>query len=872
LGFKRGTALWFGTRSCGTDSGTHPGSELSGTGCDTPSSSSAETFYASSCDASSARHHRSIRLGDGMTMGRNLEQALAEIFTVERRLPCPSGLHRRFAVRRKQSPEAGLLLLSCSQYQGPLTQEALVSQREIVARLTAFPCPSIQPLIEAVIEPQYHWMVSTLPELGTLHEHLREHRKLPVEEVEWLMRVLAGVLTTTVAKSWPRITLDPHQITLDLHRRQVQVLLPDLPIFGVSSVLEVDPLQTIAFNPAALTASQSQVPTSTRDYVTPLALLCCELLGEQEAGGPGGNEKFRPLAALSAQQNCVLRAALVGSDRHGFESVGHFVSELTGIESAEMPSVEHRATRQAQPPPLPSAPLSEVEMPGPLAAYTLSEEVRRVGPCSVWNATHPTLGEVVISSVDLSSEVAEVARRLQSLMHTLRSADTKFLIVPVDTPADARSLYVVRQRPKFRLLDALRQSRALEKPAVAKLLASIHGIYESLWALIGRRMVAMSLDQFWVEDDGNGKLAGLSGLRLDVAQVLLDHEFQPQQAMRPVEHFARLTLLLLGHDGGALAGGPVLRFAPIPELDAGANELLRNALDATSSGEVSLNSFLARISAALAGHTAMSQLRQKRTLKIPAKFSSRVPQALDRVRLMPDTKEAPILAVAVSGEVLIGRGVGQADLVTQFAPRSPLNDSRTRSVSRVQVRALMKGGQIMLEDIAGANPSMIDRQRLDTATAVDLPVTVLLGSEYPMELRSARSAHPPGGLAVEGWSETKKRQPSQRGATLLLPATAGVLKMELAWLHSDVGLVASRNGGSIRYGAADDPTCVARLHHHDSTLWIEVVSGQTEVKIGDETLLQGELSALLPGDVLTLGDRKLLVQPFHPEPIGAGLG
>lgn len=807
-----------------------------------------------------------------MAMGRNLEQVLEENFVVERRLPCPSGLHRRFAVRRKRSPEEGLLLLSCAQYQAPLAEEALVRQQEIVARLQAFPCSPIQPLIEAVVEPHFHWMVSPLPEAGTVYEHLREHRKFPVEEVEWLLRVLAGVLTAAVAKSWPRITLDAHEITVDLHRREVRVLLPDLPIFGMSAALEVDPLQTIAFNPAAFTASHAPVPASTRDYVTPLAQLCCELLGEQEAGGPGGNEKFRPLAALSAQQNYILRTALVGSDRHGFDSVGQFVRDFTGIDAVEPEVIEERPVGRAVPPPLPVVPAAVTSAPGPLVAYTVGQELCRVGPCTVSNATHPTFGEVVISSIDFSTEVAEVSRRLLTMMQSLRSADPKRMIVPIDLPVDGRSMHVVRKQPSSRLLDALRESRALEKPAVARLIASIHSIYESLWALIGRRVVAMSLDQFWVQNEDGANVSALSGLRLDAAQVLLDHEFQPQLAMRPAEHFARLTLLLLGHDGGALSGGSVLRFAPIPELDAGTNELLRNALDASSSGEVALNQFLARISAALAGHTAISQLKQKRTLKVAEGFASRASEALGRVRLMPDSKEAPILAITASDQVLIGRSVSQADLVTQFLPRSPLNDSRTRSVSRVQVRAQMKGGQLLLEDIAGANPSMMDRQRLDAAMAVDLPTTVLLGSEYPVELRAARSAHPPGGLVVEGRTESSKRPPSHRGATLVLPATGGVLKMELAWLHSDVGLVAGRDGGSIRFCAADDQACVARVHLQGVGLWIEAVADHTPIKLGDVALNPGELAALQAGDVLTVGARKLLVQPFELESADAGNG
>lgn len=809
-------------------------------------------------------------------MGKNLEEVLAERFVVERRLPCASGLHRRFAVRQRQplvehsEGGSGLWLLSCAQYQEALDPDAVIQQQEIVARLRACPCPAVQPLVDAVIDPQYHWMISELPALGSVYDHLREQRQFPLEEAEWLMRVLAGVLTAAVAKSWPRLVLDPHQITLDLRRREVKILLPDLPILGVITAQEADPMQTIAFHPGAMLGNQSPVPISSREYVTPLALFCCELLGEQETGGPSGNERYRPLAALSAQQNYVLRTALAGHDRHGFESVAHFVRDLTGVETAELPVSQPVVVKSSgtQPPPLPAAveppPLPKVrELPGPLAAYTVGEELQRMGPCLVRQGSHPKLGNVVVSSVDLSTEVAEVARRLQSVMQSLRSGDGKFLILPLETLADQRSLHVVRALPKSRLLDVLRKSRAMEKPAAARVIASIHAMYESLWALVGRRMVAMSLDQFWIKEDGAGEAVGLAGLRLDAAQVLLDHEFQPQLAMRPVEHFARLTLLLLGHDGGTLTGGQAQRFTPLPELDAGTNELLRNALDASSSGEVSLNSFLARISAALAGHTAISQLRQRRSLKVSAKFAGREPQAVSRVRLMPDSKDAPILGVAMDSEVWIGRSVTQTDFVTQFLPRSPLNDSRTRSVSRVQVKAQMKGGQIMIEDVAGANPSMIDRQRLDAATAVDLPVTVLIGSEYPVELRAARSAHPPGGLTVEGWSEGKKKQGAQKGATLVLAGVSGVLKMELAWLHTDVGLVTSSASGALKFRAADDPSCVARLHRHDSALWLESVSDRTVVLVADVPLPVGELCVLVAGDVVKIGDRKLLVQPFH---------
>lgn len=792
-----------------------------------------------------------------------LEEVLADTFIVERRLPCPSGLHRRFEVRSKSGDSGNTCVLSCAQYATPLNEDALKRQRDLGEKLRTPPFAALCGMMEASFEPEYHWMTSQLPALGSVHEHLREHRKLAVDDVEWLMRVLASALSAAVGKGWPRFRLDAHEIRVDVKARAAGVLLPDMPLFGVAaSTAIVDPLQTMAFHPAALGPAEDPVPASSTEYVTPLALLCCEMLGEEVDGGSGGNERFRPIAALSAQQNRVLRAALVGQDRHGFESVMQFASEFTGIDMTDEPAAFVETRRATQPVTADRAP--EVQ-PGLLEGYTTPSEITSIGPCRVWTARHATLGDVVISSVDLSTEVAETTRRLQSMAASLRSANGKHLVIPVDTPGNARELHLIRKKPDSTLLDMLRSSQALEKPAVARMLASIHSAYESLWGLCGRRIVAMSLDQFWLVR-GEADEAPAATLRLDATQILLDHEFQPQAAMRPIEHFARLTLHLLGHDGGALSGAGGVRFSPVPELDSATNELIRNALDPSRTGETSLNAFLAGVTAALAGHTAIAQIKQGRVLRLSPKFAGREPVPLARVRLMPDVKEGPILTIVTGGEVLMGRSGNQADFVTQFVPRSPLNDSRTRSISRVQLKAVSKGGQILLEDVTDGNPSMIDSQRLGKPEAVTLPVSVLLACEYPVALRSCRSSQPPGGLKVEGWPEAARRTATTKGACLVVPESAGVLRMELGWLFTDIGIAVSRTQNVLRFCAADDAACVARIHLHAASLWLEALSDEVVVRVANVEIRHGEFVALRPDDVIGVQDRKLLVKEYQIEP------
>ena len=790
-----------------------------------------------------------------------LEEVLADTFIVERRLPCPSGLHRRFEVRPKSGSESQTSVLSCAQYGSPLDEAALNSQRSIAEALRTPPFAALCGMVGGAFEPEYHWMTSQLPPLGSVHDHLRQHRKLPLEDVEWLLRVLASALSAAVGRGWPRFSLDAHDIRIDLKARAVGVLLPDMPLFGVSAAAAVDPMQTMAFNPAALGPALEPIPASSTEYVTPLAMLCCELLGEELSLGSGGNERFRPVAALSAQQNRVLRAALVGQDRHGFDSVIQFATEFTGIDMTEEPAAFEETRRLSQSAPEETS--SDASM-GLLGGYSATGEVSSSGPCRVWTADHATLGAVVISSVDLSTEVADTARRLQSMATSLRSVESKHWVVPVDTPSNTKEQHFIRRKPDLTLLDLLRRTKALEKPMVARWLASIHSAYEAFWAMCGRRIVAMSLDQFWLVK-GEDAETSISDLRLDATQILLDHEFQPQSAIRPIEHFARLTLHLLGHDGGALSGAGGSRFSPVPELDSATNEVLRNALDSSRTGEMSLNTFLASMTAALAGHTAIAQIKQGRSLRLSPKFAAREPVPLTRIRLMPDAKEAPILTLVCGDEVRVGRSGNHADFVTQFVPRSPLNDSRTRSISRVQMKAVSKGGQILLEDVTDANPSMIDHQRVGKPEAVSPPVSVLLACEYPFALRSCRSAHPAGGLKVEGWPEAPRRNAFGKGACLMAPESSGVLRMELGWLFTDIGLAVSRTQNVIRYCASDDASCAARLHLHAGALWLEAVTDDIVVRLANIELRSGELVTLRPDDVIGIQDRRLLVKEHQLE-------
>ncbi len=809
-----------------------------------------------------------------------LEEVLADAFVVERRLPCPSGFHRRFEVTSRAANDGRRLMLTCAQYGSPLPEDSLARQRDLLERMSRPPVAVLGAVSAGEFQPNYHWMTAPLPPWKTVHEALRERRRLPLEEVERLLQALAAGLAPAVQRGWPLFTLALHEILFDSASGGVLLLPPDMPLFGMTSAAPAaaDPLQTIAFRPAALQPAQEQTPVSSRDYVRPLALLCCEMLGEELSGAASHNERFRPIAALSAQQNRVLRAVLAGAERHPFEHLEQFVVEFTGVGAATAaepverrpapaPAVAAEAA-PAAPPPMPSAPVS-LESTLAAAGFQPLEELRQTGPCRVWSAEHATHGACVVSAVDLSMEVADTARRLQALMTTLGQSDAAHFILPCDVRSAGPWLLVARVRPARTLLDALRSVRAFDKPTAARILASIHAAYEMLWGLCGRRIVAASTDQFWLAPGAGLDFQGAEW-RLDAAQILLDHEFQPQAAVRPIEHFARLALHLLGHDGGGLASATVHRFTPLAELSPGTNEILRTALDPTRTGDLSLNQFIARIIAALAGHTAIAEKKQGRPLKVAPAFEGREASARNRLRLMPDMEDAPVLALCAEQRIKLGRGSAQVDFVTQFQPRSPVNDSRTRAISRVNTEAYLNGSQILLQDLADASPSLIDARRIGKPEAVDLPLTLLLGGEYPVEFQSMRSGYGSSAPVVSGWPPPPpgRRSGGPRGACMLRPGIASGLNMQLGWVFTDIGLrVTGEQPATLILCSAQDPTCLARIHHYAGGFWIECASSKAGLRLDETELQPGELAPLEPGVVLSISSYRLLVREFVPASV-----
>lgn len=801
-----------------------------------------------------------------------LDQELLAKFNLGERLHAPSSLHRRARGTLVGQPDSPPLLVTWAHHGMPLSRDSIERQRSLATRMQSSATPLLATVVEHQFGPDYHWMSSVLPAGSELREILRVQQRLTVDQVEWLVGALGEALQAAVDQGWPRLTVDATQIMADFESRTMTVLIPDMPLFGASSATFADAMQTMAFNPSAFASNDSdQIPSNSRDYVTPLATLCAQLLGASAGGGEGQNERFRAIPTLTIYQNTLLRSALAGTQRHSFESLDEFVSHflgggenkpVTGSYTAHptttsatsagyrTSSVPAPATSSAPPPDQgtkrqTAQPDATLLLAAP-EGYEIRRELRAHDGWRMTEAVHPKLGAVVLTAVDVSAEVGETLRRLSGQMQLLQQSTRPELLRPVEVRGDQRILYVARPLPSGRtLLDALRERRSFPRPAVARLLAVIHSAYEALWPLMERRYMATSLDQFWLPS-ATGE-ADENGLLLDAAQLVIEStSSNSQSTARQVNHFARLALLLLGQNVGGLSGEGQVRFTPVPELSAEVNGMLRLAISPEQSGDMTLARFLAQLTAALAGHTAVAEA-SRQVLQVPEDLRNMELKPCRRLRLKPVENSQPFIALVADESLWLGRASTHSDYVAQFRPHNPVNDSRTRLISRAQTRVYMQNGQIFLNDTGTTNPSFTAGHRLGNPEIADLPMTLVLAGEYSLELRPLKSAYATPGPVVTGWPPSKHRS-LRRGGCAIFSLDRSTLPFEAAWLFTDASLGIDSNG-RLAFDDQNTQNSVVRFHHHAGSFWVEATL-TSMIEINDRHLNPRELAPLNSGDEL----------------------
>jgi len=259
-----------------------------------------------------------------------LEDFLDKRYRVISRLPAFSPTHQRYALHAT-SGTAEKLVLSFQDYTRSVGVSALEQQRQVSETMMRPPVALLCRVIEARFEPEFQATISEFPGEISLREVLQQRQSLSIEEVEAFLRLLTEACESAVTFSWPRLELDAAHLYLDPRLGLPRIPAPDVPSFeSVGSDADIDPLQTMQFNAADLRASMEPLPHDTKDYVLPLAALCCDLLGQPQTLR-GGNARYQPVPQLTSQQNVLLRRALTSEGRLGFTSAKAFMDEFFGV-------------------------------------------------------------------------------------------------------------------------------------------------------------------------------------------------------------------------------------------------------------------------------------------------------------------------------------------------------------------------------------------------------------------------------------------------------------------------------------------------------------------------------------------------------------
>jgi hypothetical protein len=234
-----------------------------------------------------------------------------------------------------------------------------------------------------------------------------------------------------------------------------------------------------------------------------------------------------------------------------------------------------------------------------------------------------------------------------------------------------------------------------------------------------------------------------------------------------------------------------------------------------------------------------------------------------RLRLVPDSEEAPIFALVGEDNLVLGRSASDADFIAQFRPRSNMNDARSRRVSRAQARVQLKDGKLVLEESEAVNPSVLQDSPIPGFAEVDLPVNFLLAGEFPVEARAIATDFV-AGREVQDWPDPAGPGAKLHGAVILRPGGSGVLLCEAAAVLSDVGIHFSKSGRPwLRADSAAMP--VARLQRFAQQFWFEPLESSV-VAVASGTDIRSktqELILLQDGAKVRLGPYGYTVQTYQ---------
>ena len=430
-----------------------------------------------------------------------------------------------------------------------------------------------------------------------------------------------------------------------------------------------------------------------------------------------------------------------------------------------------------------------------IAGYVLFGEIAADRLCVVYKGTATaTQKSVRLHVIDPQHFKGDLKQTLKSALQQIQRNLSPWMLELVIFDLDAPVAYMVTEDGNApTLLDELRNSGSYSAKEAGEILFAIYAAHTVCWAQAGlekSKSIASLAQLFHTKDAVHGRV------KIDPVSLIIKG-LVPSGRSSLAEGFCYLFCQLLGHHFQEFRGR--YRFAPIPSLSAETNEFLRQVFQAAPEQFPDLG----KIIVALSGKSLadLPTLGPPKIMGPLVHLKAKWPSATQRITLIAPEKTR-YLRVAIGEEISLGRSSGDADMVTQFFPRSSMNDSRTFRISRRHGVLRKMGQQITFLEPGASNQSRIDGVKVgENGILLSDETKISLASEFCCQVRLfQKSPDELGGLALEAIEKDS-------------------LPFSLLWLFSEISLRAS-NDGAIEWCQSNASDAAAKLLNMNGTLHV----------------------------------------------------
>jgi hypothetical protein len=416
------------------------------------------------------------------------------------------------------------------------------------------------------------------------------------------------------------------------------------------------------------------------------------------------------------------------------------------------------------------------------------------------------------------------------------------------------------------LLDVLKLRQSLPISEVVIVLSQLSAALESLRPLCLFQPVIVSLDQVRIRELGLGsggrlpeRIGAGTVVELDFIRVMLNTQLRASQLPLTL-HLAELACWLVGHPQSRRLGDRVPKFSPVAELSSEQNQLIKSVFEERNwESLLPPGGFLRR----LAGE-----------VDLPAVSRGQMPSA--HYRLIEDWNRWPgechprlrlsvarqggatrFIGLSGCGRISLGRSF-TCDYVAQFRPRDPVNDSRTRQISRLQLELEWQRDGVVIWHLGSQENSAVAGRVIRHSVKIDSlgPVELAVADDYFAHLLLYPSAFRQPleieGLPVAGLPDV------DYGGAFILPRSEQSFPCEAWWAWRDLSL--TLENGEIRpVHPLEGSQVVARIHFLLERLWIERCGSVPVSSAGRELSLR-QLAPLAVQTDLMIGTSSFSIQ------------